>query len=138
MAKRLISTIRTAVIATAIIGSGTCAAWAGDVRHPYIPQTAWGTWAVKPDLCGSNDPSNLYIKEGGAVGPESACAVEYVVETAGAKGPIYSAHMWCTDKDDPSKKSSKTFLSIPHGDDSMSVGTDFNDLKTYVRCPATR
>jgi hypothetical protein len=138
MSNGLISMIRAAVIAAGIVGWGASAATAGDVRHSTIPQSAWGTWAAKPDLCGSNDPSNLYIKEGGAVGPESACAVEYVVETAGPKGPIYSAHMWCTDKDDPSKKSSKTFLSIPHGDDTMSVGTNFTDLKTYVRCAATR
>jgi hypothetical protein len=135
---RPISMIRTAVVVTAILGSGVPGAQAGDVRHPTIPQTAWGTWAVKPDLCGSDDSSLLHIKEGGGAGPESDCTVEYVVETAGAKGPIYSAHMWCTDKADPNKKGSKTFLVIPRGDDSMSVGTAFDDLKSYVRCPATR
>jgi len=86
------------------------------------------------DNCATDDASNLIIKEGGGTGPRDDCAVEYVVETAGAKGPNYSAHMWCTDKSDPAKKASMTFIVIPRGD-SMSVGTSFDDLKTYYRCP---
>jgi hypothetical protein len=109
---------------------------AGDVRHMTIPKDAWGTWALKPDLCATNDKSNIIIKEGGGSGPQENCAVEYVVETAGAGGPNYSAHMWCTDKSDPAKKNDMTFLVIPRGD-TMRVGTNFDDLKTYNRCPAT-
>src|SRR5262245_21266327 len=107
---------------------------AGDVRHPTIPKESWGTWALNRDSCATNDPSNLIIKEGGGTGPRDDCAVEYVVETAGARGPNYSAHMWCTDKNDPAKKTSMTFIVIPRGD-TMAVGTTFDDLKTYYRCP---
>jgi hypothetical protein len=109
---------------------------AGDVRHPTIPKDAWGTWALKSDLCATNDKSNIIIKEGGGSGPQENCAVEYVVETPGVGGPNYSAHMWCTDKTDPAKKEDMTFLVIPRGD-TMRVGTNFDDLKTYNRCPAT-
>ena len=109
---------------------------AGDVRHPTIPKDAWGTWALNTDFCATNDKSNIIIKEGGGSGPQENCAVEYVVETAGSGGPIYSAHMWCTDKTDPAKKADMTFLVIPRGD-VMRVGTNFDDLKTYNRCPAT-
>jgi hypothetical protein len=108
---------------------------AGDVRHLTIPKAIWGTWALKPDLCAANDQSLISIKEGGATGPEANCAVEYVVETAGARGPIYSAHLYCTEKDDPAKSGSRAFIVIPRTDDSMSVGSDFDSLKTYYRCP---
>jgi hypothetical protein len=115
---------------------GATSARAGDVRHMTIPKDAWGTWALKPDLCATNDKSNIIIKEGGGSGPQENCAVEYVVETAGVGGPNYSAHMWCTDKTDPAKKEDMTFVVIPRGD-TMRVGTNFDDLKTYNRCPGT-
>jgi hypothetical protein len=112
-------------------------AMAGDVRHLTIPKAVWGTWAPKPDQCTANDASLISIREGGGTGPEDNCAVEYVVETAGAAGPIYSAHMMCTEKDNPAKSGSKTFIVIPRGDDSISIGSDFDNLKTYSRCPKT-
>ena len=109
-------------------------AMAGDVRHLTIPKAVWGAWAPQPDQC-ANDASLISIREGGGTGPEDNCAVEYVVETAGASGPIYSAHMMCTEKDNPAKSSSRAFIVIPRGDDRMSVGSDFDNLKTYYRCP---
>jgi hypothetical protein len=114
---------------------GAPAARAGDVRHQTIPKDVWGTWALNKDFCASNDKSNISIKEGGGSGPEENCAVEYVVETAGQSGPIYSSHMLCTDKSDPAKKTDKAFIVIPRGNDVMAVGTSFGDLKTYYRCP---
>ncbi len=118
----------------ALVNAALCSpAIAGDVRHLTIPKLIWGTWAPKPDQCATND-ALISIREGGGAGPEDNCAVEYVVETAGAAGPIYSAHMLCTEKDNPAKSSSKAFIVIPHGDDSMSVGSDFDNLKTYYRC----
>src|SRR5262245_4606258 len=110
----------------ALVALFPAGARAGDVRHPTMPKDAWGTWALNRDYCGTNDASHLIIKEGGGTGPRDDCAVEYVVETAGARGPNYSAHMWCTDKSDPAKKASMTFIVIPRGDDSMSVGTTFD------------
>jgi hypothetical protein len=110
-------------------------ATAGDVRHLTIPKAIWGTWALKPDQCAVNDASLISIREGGGTGPEDNCTVEYVVETAGAAGPIYSAHMLCTEKDNPAKSSSKAFIVIPRGNDSISIGSDFDNLKTYARCP---
>ena len=110
-------------------------ATAGDVRHLTIPKTVWGTWALKPDQCTANDASLISIREGGGTGPEDNCAVEYVVETAGAAGPIYSAHMLCTEKDNPAKSSGRAFIIIPRGDDAISIGSGFDDLKTYYRCP---
>jgi hypothetical protein len=110
---------------------------AGDVRHLTIPKAVWGTWALKPDQCTANDASLISIREGGGTGPEDNCAVEYVVETAGAAGPIYSAHMKCTEKDNPAKSSSKAFIVIPRGDNAISIGSNFDDLKTYTRCPAS-
>jgi hypothetical protein len=107
----------------------------GDVRHLTIPKAVWGTWALKPDQCVANDASLISIREGGGTGPEDNCTVELVVETAGAAGPIYSAHMMCTEKDNPAKFGSRAFIVIPRGDDAISIGSAFDDLKTYYRCP---
>ena len=127
------SSIIFAVLLVALLGSP---ALAGDVRHLTIPKAVRGTWASKPDLCAAKDDSLIYIKEGGATGPEANCSVEYVVETAGASGPIYSAHLYCTEKDTPAMSSSKAFIIIPRdGGSSISVGPDFDDLKTYSQCP---
>jgi hypothetical protein len=111
---------------------------AGDVRHPTIPKDAWGTWAPSPDQCTSDDKSKLlFIKEGGSSGPIADCAVEYVVETAGANGPIYSSHLRCTDKNNPAKVTEMAYIVIPHGQESMSVGADFDHLRTFYRCSTT-
>jgi hypothetical protein len=120
------------VLLAALLGSP---ATAGDVRHLTIPKAVWGTWALKPDQCAANDASLISIREGGGTGPEDNCAVQYVVETAGAAGPIFSAHMTCTEKDNPAKSSSRAFIVIPRGDDAISIGSNFDDLKTYYRCP---
>jgi hypothetical protein len=120
------------VLLFALVGSP---ATAGDVRHLTIPKAVWGTWALKPDQCAANDASLISIREGGGTGPEDNCAVEYVVETAGASGPIFSAHMLCTEKDNPAKSSNRAFIIIPRGDDAISIGSSFDDLKTYYRCP---
>jgi hypothetical protein len=134
MPRIVVLTAGSAAALAAIVFFGGAAARAGDVHHQTIPKDAWGTWALKPDLCATDDKSNINIKEGGGSGPNENCAIEYVVETAGASGPIYSAHMWCTDKSDATKKSEMTFVVIPRGD-SMRIGTNFDDLKTYNRCP---
>jgi hypothetical protein len=41
----------------------------------------------------------------------------------------------CTEKNNPAKSGSKAFIVIPRGDDSISIGSDFDNLKTYSRCP---
>ena len=125
-----------AVVATAT-AMATHAARAGDERHTMIPKDVWGTWAAKREFCTSNDKSRLItINESGSTGPLENCVVEYVDEGAGQGGPIYAAHMLCTDKDDPEKVTSRTFIVIPHGD-TLSAGTDFPDLQTFYRCPVT-
>ena len=137
MARPVYRIATTVFAAAAGLVAAADAVTAGDVRHPTIPKEVWGTWALNRDYCTADDKSNLVtIREGGAVGPQENCAVQYVVETAGAKGPIYSSHMLCTDKNDAAKKTAMSFIAIPQGPDSMSVGADFDSLKTYFRCAA--
>ena len=133
--------IAMAISAAAVVATATAmathAARAGDERHTMIPKDVWGTWAAKLEFCTSHDKSSLItIKEDGSTGPLENCVVEYVDEAAGQGGPIHAAHMLCTDKDDPEKVTSRTFIVIPHGD-TLSAGTDFSELQTFYRCPVT-
>ena len=129
--------ISAAAVVAAVTAIATGAARADALRHTMIPKDVWGTWAAKREFCTSNDKSRLItIKEGGSTGPLENCVVEYVVEAGSQNGPIYSAHMLCTDKDDPAKVSSRVFIVIPRGD-TLSAGSDFLDLQTFYRCPVT-
>ena len=128
MMRTAMAIIAAAVVATAT-AMATHAARADDVRHTMIPKDVWGTWAAKREFCTSHDKSSLItIKEGGSTGPLDNCVVEYVDEAAGQGGPTYAAHMLCTDKDDPAKVTTRTFIVIPRGD-TLSAGSDCLDLR---------
>jgi hypothetical protein len=62
--------------------------------------------------------------------------VKWVVATAGAGGPIYSAHMRCSSSSTPEQKTELTRIIVPIDNNQLSAGVDFRDLKSYQRCPA--
>jgi hypothetical protein len=129
--------ISAAAVVAAVTAIATGAARADALRHTMIPKDVWGTWAAKREFCTSHDKSSLItIRDAGSTGPLENCVVEYVDEAAGQSGPAYSAHMQCTDKDDPTKVTDGTFIVIPRGD-TLSAGSDFLDLQTFFRCPVT-
>jgi hypothetical protein len=68
------------------------AALADSVRHVTVPERLWGTWAPSADLC-SDNKSTFVVSAKGYVTSQANCAIQWVTETAGADGPIYSAHM---------------------------------------------
>jgi hypothetical protein len=105
------------------------------VRHLSVPERFWGTWAPSAELC-RDKKSIIAVSSQGYETSQESCAVQWVTETAGRSGPIYSAHMRCTMAAAPDQKTELNRLIIPQEDGQVSAGPDFNDLKSYQRCPA--
>jgi hypothetical protein len=108
---------------------------ADSVRHLSVPERFWGTWAPNAELC-RDKKSTIAVSSQGYETSQESCAVQWVTETAGRSGPIYSAHLRCTMAATPDQKTELNRLIIPEENGQVSAGPDFNDLKTYARCPA--
>jgi hypothetical protein len=116
----------------AALASGTAAA--DTVRHRAIPAPLLGRWAPSTDEC-KDDKSVVILTANRYAGPEGDCTVDWVVETAGTRGPAYSAHLVC-DRGSGEKTIMNRIL-LPKGTDEVLVGTGFDSLKSYRRCPAS-
>jgi hypothetical protein len=106
----------------------------GGVRHTTIPESLWGSWAPSNDLCTSIQKSVFVLSASSYVTPQADCAVSWVVETAGPSGPIYSAHIQCTKRGLKAQKTTSDLLIVPRNTDRISLGYEFDRLKTYRRC----
>lgn len=108
---------------------------ADEIRRAAITTSLVGTWAQSADLCAANDKSNIVLAEAKFSGPDGSCNVETVVETAGVQGPNYSVRGRCGE---PSSGGATVVNLIvrPQGGDRLLIGTSFEDLKPYQRCPA--
>src|SRR6266568_2401983 len=84
---------------------------------------------VKALRCGRGDGANY-------VTSQASCTVQWVVATAGAGGPIYSAYMRCSSLSTPEQKTELNRIIVPVDNDQPSAGADLKDLKSYQRCPA--
>jgi hypothetical protein len=127
--------MRTAALIPAISAVVLQAAMADEVHRNMFMGTLIGTWAQSADLCAKDDKSNFSIAASTYTGPDGSCAVETIVETATPKGINYSVRGRCaaTPQDQPRFVST---LMRSEGADAMSIGTSFEDLKPYQRCPA--
>ena len=72
----------------------------------------------------------------GYVTSEASCAIQWLTETAGASGPIYSAHMRCTSLTAPDEKTELNRIILPKEGGQLSAGPDFQDLTHYQPCLA--
>jgi hypothetical protein len=120
------------VVASALL---TGPSLADSVRHLSVPERFWGTWAPSAEAC-RDSKSTIAVTSQGYQTSQEDCAVQWVTETAGRSGPIYSAHLRCTMTATPDQKTELNRLIIPQEDSQLSAGSDFNDLKSYQRCPA--
>ena len=93
--------MRTLIAFVSMVLSGS--SLADTVRHLQVPERFWGTWARSPDLC-RDKKSIIVVSEKGYVTPEASCEIQWLTETAGGSGPIYSAHMRCTSLAAPDEK----------------------------------
>ncbi len=111
------------------------ASLADSIRHLSVPERFWGTWAPDANLC-RDDKAIFVVSEKGYVTSQASCTVQWVTETAGAAGPIYSAHMRCSNPDSPDEITEVNQVIVPNDRGELSAGPDFRQLKSYRRCPA--
>ncbi|HUC50919.1 MAG TPA: hypothetical protein VMA30_16185 [Xanthobacteraceae bacterium] len=110
---------------------------ADEIRHTTFPGPLVGSWAQSADNCAKGDKSNFTIAAFGYGGPDGNCAVVVIVETAGAKGPNYSVRALCAagDRVQPAGHVVNMIMRLD-GADHVLIGTSFENLKPYQRCPA--
>jgi len=97
--------MRTVIALVCVLLPG--ATLADSVRHLTVPERCWGTWAPSTDLC-RDDKSVFVVSAKGYVTSQANCTIQWLTETAGADGPIYSAHALL----EPSGKMLASNLSI--------------------------
>jgi len=99
-----------------------------------VPERFWGIWAPTADSC-RDDKSVIIVSAKGYVTAQASCTVQWVIATAGAVGPIYSAHMRCSNPSTPEQKTELNRIFVPIDNNQLSAGVDYKDLKSYQRCP---
>jgi hypothetical protein len=125
--------LRLAIIILTASTSMIQAASADEVHHTSFADAVVGTWAQRPELCGTTDKSNITIAAKEYSTADDKCSVETVVERAGEPGPIYSALARCTDA---AGKARAAYLIVrTEAKGGFSIGSTLNDLKPYQRCP---
>ena len=117
--------------ASALVSS---AALADSVRHLTVPERFWGKWAPSADLCGDNK-STFVVSAKGYVTSQANCAIQWITETAGADGPIYSAHMRCSSLAEPQETTEVNQIIVSNDRGELSAGPEFKELKRYRLCP---
>jgi hypothetical protein len=105
------------------------------VRHATIPASLWGTWGLNLDDC--NNADKIIVLSGkGRDSSEMKCTVDWVSETPGARGSIFSARLHCHRTANDSDNTIANVILVPTDASQISVGPDFSSLKSYQRCPA--
>jgi len=104
-------------------------------RHSAFPEAFWGSWAPIEEDCDKAAKSLITLSGKRYVDSKATCNVGWVSETAGARGTNYSAHLQCPSTTDPTQITVPDVVIIPAGVDQLSIGADFDSLKTYQRCP---
>jgi hypothetical protein len=99
-----------------------------------IPDPYWGRWAPDVESCKDGDTEVLVLSAKAYAGPLGKCVVESVSETPSPKGSTYSARLQCADPRQAQKKTPANFIIRPGGDNQISVGPKFENLKTFLRC----
>jgi len=103
------------------------------VRRSAVPEHFWGKWAPSADLC-RDDKSTVVVSEKGYMTAQESCEVQWVAETPGRNGPIYSAHMRCSSLTVPKQTAALNQIIVPNDSGQLSAGPDFKELKSYRRC----
>ena len=125
--------MRTIIALTSALLSGP--ALADTVRHLSVPERLWGKWAPSADLC-RDDKAVFVVSAKGYASSQESCTVQWVTETAGGHGPIYSAHIRCTSPAPAERITESNVIIVPGADGQLSAGPEFKDLKNYQRCPS--
>lgn len=108
------------------------------VRHNSIPESYVGSWAPDAGTCKESDKSVIALSAKTYATSGAKCTVDWVSETPGSRGPIFSAHLQCSSPTAQPKKETVSNLIIrPQNDHQIAMGPDFASLKNYQRCSAS-
>ncbi|KAA0115675.1 hypothetical protein CIW48_28275 [Methylobacterium sp. P1-11] len=122
-----------AIVALLFIAPAICVA---DIkRHKTVPETFWGQWGLVDQPCSQDNRLALVITGTSYTHPDARCAIDWVGETAGRAGPIYSAHMRCLAGEGAQPSTANLILMSRDGEE-VALGGDFQSLRSYRRCPA--
>ena len=106
------------------------------VRHGSIPRAYIGSWAPSAASCEPRSEGVVVLSAKRYVGAETKCAVRGVYETAGPRGPIYSVRMQCAARS--GRRNLRNLIIVPAGMGQLSLGSDFDNLKSYQRCQSSK
>jgi len=109
------------------------ASLADTVRHQSAPERLWGTWAPNAELC-DDDKSVFVVSAKEYTTSQTKCSIQWVTETAGSAGPIYSAHMRCANPAPPNELTEVNRVFVSNDSEELSAGPAFNQLKSHRRC----
>lgn len=129
--------MRLAGLVLVASGAAVGSAAADEIRHTAFMGTLIGTWAQSADQCDKGN--KITVSPSSYSGPDGNCAVEVIVETPGSKGPNYSVRGRCTPPDQAQNQQTPHVVNVimrPDSADQISIGSSFEDLKPYQRCPA--
>jgi hypothetical protein len=114
------------------------AAQAADARVKVvgeIPEDYWGEWTTGVEPCKSGDTKVLVLSAKAYAGPLGKCDVVSEAEIPGQNGATYSARMLCTNSSQTQKKTSANLIMRPGDANQIAVGSTFQSLRDYQRCP---
>ena len=124
LARKSVGQIRLLILFFMIMSD---AATADVVRHSSIPERYWGTWV-------GAEESVFVLSAKSYVSPGANCSVEWVSQTAGARGSIYSARLHCFSPAGRAGTTATSDLIIwPENIDRIAVGPDFKNLRVFRR-----
>jgi len=105
------------------------------VRHGSLPKAYWGTWLGTAEP--ATESSVIVLSAKSYVSGKANCSVDWVSQTAGARGSIYSAHLQCTGlATKENEKAAENLIIRPNSIDRIDVGSKYANLKPYRRCSA--
>jgi hypothetical protein len=107
------------------------------VRHGSIPKAYIGAWAPNAESCQPRGKALVVLSAKRYIGAEMKCAIVAVYETPGANGPIYSVRMQCSPPSAGARRSLRDLIIEPESTGQLSLGSDFNNLKSYQRCQSS-
>lgn len=127
--------MRSAFLLAMTAALGSQLADAREIRRDAIPQAFWGTWATSADSCTGGDKPRIVLSARSYTTPAGSCDVDFVMETPGGGGAVYSARMHCPGPQ-PQTKTIANLIIRPDADGLISLGPTFESLAAHRRCPA--
>lgn len=127
--------MRSAPLLALIAALSTQLVDAREIRRDAVPEAFWGTWTSSTGACKDADKSRVVLSAKSYAGPAGSCDIDFVMETPGGDGAVYSARMHCSGSQ-PQTGTVAYLIIRPGTDGRISLGPTFEALAPHSRCPA--